>query len=136
MVDYGTDIFGFHDNRDEVVRIQVKTAQGTRYANGGGYRVQFAVPMRQLRRPDIPPLVFALVARVQGKWEDVLVISRKKLNELWNGAQPFGTEDSASGDLKLGVQFRPNGVTCSGVSLDGYKNAWETLPPLRPILAL
>lgn len=129
-IDYGTDVFAFRDEREETARIQVKTAQGKRYKKGDGYAVQFGVPMRQLGRPDLPPLYYALVARVDGKWEDALVISRAKLNEYWNGPQRFGTEDPRSGDLKITIQFRDE-VTCSDVNLTAYRNAWESLPPLR-----
>jgi hypothetical protein len=33
-VDAGTDVFAFQDEREEVARVQVKTAQGERYRRG------------------------------------------------------------------------------------------------------
>jgi hypothetical protein len=54
-----------------------------------------------------------------------------------------------SGDLELYIQFRPNDeegpggedtgnepelrAHCSGFELTGYLNAWESLPPLKPL---
>ena len=130
-VDYGTDVFAFHDELEDVARMQVKTGQGTPYKKGDGYSVQFDIPRKQLARPDKPALFYALVARVEGRWADVIVISRAKLNEFWNGTQRFGTEDGENDTLKLTVQFREK-VVCSEVDLTEYRNAWESLPPLRP----
>ncbi|MGH7224944.1 MAG: hypothetical protein ACRELF_17105 [Gemmataceae bacterium] len=39
-VDVGTDVFAFHDAREEVARVQVKTAQAKRYKQGQGYAAQ------------------------------------------------------------------------------------------------
>ena len=47
LVDVGTDVFAFRDDREEVARIQVKTARGQRYKNGKGYSARFGVPMEE-----------------------------------------------------------------------------------------
>jgi len=129
-VDYGTDVFAFRDEREEVARVQVKTAQGTQHARDNGHSAQFSIPMTQLSLPDRPPLFYALAVRLDGRWVDFLVISRETLNDFWNGEHRFGTDDS--GTLKITVQFRPDRVTCGEVDLTGFRNAWDQLPPLCP----
>lgn len=130
-VDVGPDVFAFHDTREEVARVQVKTAQGTRYKRGGGHRAQFSIPLRQLERPDKPPLYYALAVRLEGPYVDFLVIGRPRLNDWWNGPQQFGTEDGQN-NLVLTVQFRER-VICGEVDLTESRNAWDILPPLRPL---
>jgi hypothetical protein len=45
-VDTGEDLFAFRDDREEIARIQVKTAAHARgYAKEEGYRVQFGIPL-------------------------------------------------------------------------------------------
>jgi hypothetical protein len=129
IVDVGTDVFAFRDTREEVARIQVKTAQGERYKTEEGYSAQFHIPKKQLSLPDRPPLHYVLAARVAGQWVDFLVISRPALEGYWNGPRRFGTEDRT--DLVLTIQFRPEGVLCGEVDLTGHRSAWEALPPFR-----
>ncbi len=131
-VDTGTDVFAFHNDRPEVARIQVKTGQGKRYKKEPGYRAAFDIPMQQLRQRDDPRLFYALVARVEGQWEDVIVIGRRDLCGFWESPLNFGTMNSASGNLVLTVQYRLTQVICSEVDLTPFRNAWETLPPLAP----
>jgi hypothetical protein len=104
-VDIGTDVFAFRDDREDVARIQVKTAPGKRYKNGKGYSAKFGVKMTQLGRTDTPPLYYALAARLEKVWGSFIIISRTKLQELWN--EGCGSENSRSGDLELYIQFRP-----------------------------
>ena len=61
-VDLGTDVFVFKDDREEVVRLQVKACTVPHaYADGSGYSARFALPMKQFDRPDDrPPLYYAL----------------------------------------------------------------------------
>ncbi len=61
-VDLGTDVFAFKDDREEVVRIQVKSCTVPHiYADGSGYSAKFGLPMKQFRRlDDRPPLYYAL----------------------------------------------------------------------------
>ena len=48
LVDVGTDVFAFREDREEVARIQVKTEAGTWYKRAEGYSAKFGVPMKQL----------------------------------------------------------------------------------------
>jgi hypothetical protein len=132
-VDYGTDVFAFHDESEETARIQVKTAQGRLYLLQEGYSAQFDIPMRQLRRDDRPPLFYALAVRLVRGWGDFVVISRRDLQELEYGEIRFGTENLNSGNLVITVQFRPERVNCGKVDMTMFRNAWNTLPPLRPL---
>src|SRR3989440_11188254 len=126
-VDVGTDVFAFHDEREEVAWVQVKTAQGTRYKKGGGHSAQFSIPLKQLeRQPDKPPLYYALAVRLEGQYVDFLVIGRPQLNGHWNGPRRFGTKDKG-GNLVLTLQFRERGL-CGEVDLTGHRNAWDILP--------
>ena len=46
-VDLGTDVFAFKDDREEVVRLQVKACTVPHiYADGSGYSAKFALPMK------------------------------------------------------------------------------------------
>jgi hypothetical protein len=147
-VDVGTDVFAFRDDREDVARIQVKMAHGKRYKNGKGYSAKFGVPMAQLRRTDEPPLFYALAVRLDNGWGRFVVISRAKLQELWN--EGCGSENEKSGNLELHIQIRPieqamgNGTEeasdepswealCGDFDLTVFMNAWENLPPLKPI---
>jgi hypothetical protein len=147
-VDVGTDVFAFRDDREDVARIQVKTAPGKPYKDGQGYSAKFGVPMAQLRRTDEPPLFYTLAVRLDNGWGSFIVISRTKLQELWN--EGCGSENGKSGDLELNIQFRPvetaegNGgekagnesnlkAFCGEFNLSDFMNAWESLPPLKLI---
>ena len=143
-VDIGTDVFAFRDDRADVARIQVKTAPGKPYKGGRGYSAKFGVPMRQLERTDNPPLFYALVVRLESGRGGFVVISRAELHKLWN--QGCGFENSRSGNLELLIQFRlndqPEGsgggqpqlqARCGTFDLTRYLNAWESLPPLKPL---
>jgi len=133
-VDVGTDVFAFKDDREEVVRIQVKACtKTTAYVPGPGYAAKFALPMKQLQSPyDRPPLYYALAVQRDDKWVDFLVVSRARLWGLYNGAEPFGSL-AQNGDLLMTVAFRTE-VECSGQDLTDCRNAWSSLPPLQPIL--
>lgn len=141
-IDIGMDVFAFRDDREAIARIQVKTAQGKWYKSGKGYHAKFPVPMKQLERTDVPALFYALVLRLENGWGSFIVISRGKLQELWN--EGLGSENKKSGDLELRIQFRPNEeeaeggseqrwkAVCGKFDLTDYINAWESLPPLKP----
>jgi hypothetical protein len=100
--------------------------------------------MDQLRRTDVPPLFYALAVRLDKGWGRFLVISRARLQELWNDG--LGSENTKSGDLELYVQFRPEQeeaedepalkALCGTFDLTAYLDAWESLPPLEPPLAI
>ncbi len=144
LVDVGTDVFAFRDDREEVARIQVKTEAGSWYKRAKGYSAKFGIPMNQLGRNDAPPLFYALAVRLDDAWGSFLVISRAKLQELWDNG--CGSENETSGDLVLHIQFRSENnakedavekeqkltATCGRFDLTEYLNAWESLPPLTP----
>src|SRR5256885_14146063 len=47
-VDLGTDVFAFKDDREDVVRLQVKACTVPRnYVDGSGYSAKFVLPMKQ-----------------------------------------------------------------------------------------
>jgi hypothetical protein len=131
-VDVGTDLFAFHETREDVARIQVKTATARTYKRKNGYQAQFKVPTKQLERPDKPPLYYAFVVRRGGEWLDFLIVGRTELNDYWNSDLQFGSEDPDR-NLILKVWFRPRKVMSGAVELTKHRHAWETLPPLRPL---
>jgi len=148
LVDIGTDVFAFREDREDVARIQVKTAPGIPYKKTHGYWAKFGVPMAQLRRTDAPPLYYALAVRLDKRWGSFIIINRAKLQELWN--EGCGSENRNSGDLELRIQFRPKKEAeakendkasnesnlqahCGRFNLTNYLESWETLPPLKPL---
>ena len=139
-VDVGTDVFAFRDDREDVARVQVKTAPAKRYKNEKGYSAKFGVSMTQLRRTDVPPLFYALAVRLDNGWGNFIVISRAKLKELWN--EGCGSENGKSGDLELYIRFHLDEESshestlqahCGEFDLTDFVNAWESLPPLKPL---
>jgi hypothetical protein len=149
-IDIGTDVFAFRDDREEVARLQVKTETGKRYRKGG-YAAKFGIPLKQLKRNDAPPLFYALAVRLNERWAAFLIISRSVLKDLWN--EGLGSENLHSGNLEFHVQFREERVAGTGEAgqttrltarcgkeatrmfdLTKYLNAWESLPPLQPLV--
>ena len=136
-VDLGTDVFVFKDDREEVVRLQVKACTVPRiYLDGSGFSAKFSLPMRQIRRgEDRPPLYYALAVLRDRKWADFIVVSRSVLFAYYNGSERFGYFDQTNDDLVLTIGFRDQ-VKCSKQDLTKYRNAWTLLPPLQPKLDL
>jgi hypothetical protein len=132
-VDTGTDVFAFKDDREEVVRLQVKACTAPYpYTDGSGYSAKFALPMKQFLRPDDgPPLYYALAVLRDDRWVDFLVVSRAKLHSYYIDDQKFGSLNKMNNDLMITVEFRAQ-VECSGRDLTDCRNAWKTLPPLQP----
>ena len=64
-VDVGEDIFVVADKDNEVTRVQVKAANARQTQNG--YFAQFKLPLKQLREPDDPRLVYVFVVRPGGQ---------------------------------------------------------------------
>lgn len=149
IIDVGTDVFAFRDDREEVARIQVKSEYGQRYKKGEGWSAKFGVPMSQLKRTDSPPLFYALVVRLDDRWASFLIISRATLKVLWY--EGLGSENDKSGDLELYIQFRFEQNTADADAEQGkltarcgnpktktfelthFLNAWDSLPPLKPL---
>jgi hypothetical protein len=135
-VDLGTDVFVFNDDREEVVRLQVKSCTVPYiYADGSGYSAKFALPLNQFKRmDDRPPLYYALAVLRDDKWIGFLVVSRARLQSYYNTSQ-FGSVNEGKTTLTITVEFR-EAVECSGQVLTDCRNAWTSLPPLQPILSL
>ena len=135
-VDLGTDVFVFKDDREEVVRLQVKACTVPYiYADGSGYSAKFALPLNQFHRmDDRPELYYALAVLRDDKWIDFLVVSRARLQSYY-GTSKFGSVDRANDVLIITVEFR-EAVECSGQVLTDCRNAWKSLPPLQPIPTL
>jgi hypothetical protein len=131
-VDVGTDVFAFKDDREEVVRLQVKTCMAPHiYVDGSGYSAKFALPMKQFHRlDDRPPLYYALAVLRDDKWVDFLVVSRARLQSYY-AEKKFGSLNKTNDDLEITVEFRAT-VECSGQELTDCRNAWKSLPPLQP----
>ena len=89
-----------------------------------------------------------MAVRLDNGWGSFIVISRAKLQELWDDG--CGSENKKSGDLELHIQFRPEKkaegeeaeknqeltAICGKFDLTDYINAWESLPPLKPPVAI
>jgi hypothetical protein len=131
-VDLGTDVFVFKDDREAVVRLQVKACTVPRtYADGSGYSAKFALPMRQFEYlDDYPPLYYVLAVLRDEKWADFLIVSRARLQSYYNGDKPFGSLDKKNNNLEITVEFRAK-VECSERELSDCRNAWQSLPPLQ-----
>jgi hypothetical protein len=132
-VDLGTDVFAFKDDREEMVRIQVKACTTPHiYSDGSGCSAKFALPMKQFRRlDDRPPLYYALAVLRDDRWVDFLVVSRARLQSYYNGRTKFGSFNKTNDDLEITVELRAK-VECSGQDLTDCRNAWNSLPPLQP----
>jgi hypothetical protein len=131
-VDLGTDVFAFKDDREEVVRLQVKSCTVPKqYADKSGYSATFALPMKQFRRlDDRPPLYYVLAVLREGKWVDFLIVSRAKLQTLYGGKTKFGSYKKKKDELAITLAFRAD-VECGGQKLTECRNAWTSLPPLQ-----
>ncbi len=83
---------------------------------------------------DGPSLYYVFAIRTKRRWAAFLVIERKQLDDLRIG-RGIGTEyeDKRTNKkyLKLTFSFTPDTVTCGGVSVQEYRNAWNNLPPLK-----
>lgn len=125
-VDTGEDVFAFRDGSDVIARLQVKTANAKPLKTADGYTAQFSVPLAQLGRRDVPPLYYVFPVRFAGRWQDFLIVQRWQLSDLYE-AGTLGIENA--GALKLTLSFRTHDVRCGRVSLQAFRNAWDTLPP-------
>jgi hypothetical protein len=131
-VDLGTDVFVFKDDREAVVRLQVKACTVPHaYADGSGYSAKFALPMKQFEHlDDYPPLYYVLAVLRNERWADFLVVSRARLQSYYNGNKPFGSLNKKNNNLEITVEFRAK-VECSEQDLTDCRNTWRSLPPLQ-----
>ncbi len=134
-VDVGRDVFAFQDEEEGTTHVQVKTARSLRWVKDGSYSAQIEVPLGQLKVPDNPPLYYVFAMRVHERWADFLIIRRGRLNALRlekDVGSAYTDKKTGKEYLKLTFLFTRDDVTCSGESFKEYRNAWTTLPPLRP----
>jgi hypothetical protein len=130
-VDVGEDLFAFLSARNDIARIQVKTAVARRAKRTPGYVARFGVPLKQVMQLDDPALHYVLAVRLEQHWVDFIVLPRIRLQELTNTEPAFGYANQASGDLELRLVFRAEEVLCGQTNLSALRNAWHTLPPLQ-----
>jgi hypothetical protein len=133
-VDVGKDLLAFQDDMAEITHIQVQTAGKASALRGEGrYSAQIDVPLDALEKRDVPPLHYVFAMRLGGRWADFIVSSRERLGALRQG---IGTEyiDTRTRKrfLKLKFSFAKEDVRCGGQSFQEYRNAWQSLPALRP----
>jgi len=130
-VDVGEDVFAFHSDRNEIARIQVKTAVARRSKKTPDYVARFGIPVKQLKQDNAPPLHYILAVRLEQHWVDFIILPRSRIRALRDSDQPFGYENPTSGDLELRLVFGAESVLCGQVNLNEARNAWNALPPLK-----
>lgn len=134
-VDIGTDVLAFVEDREPIVRLQVKACTVPReYRDGSGYSARFVLPIKQLDGiRNKPPISYVLAVLRGDRWVDFLIVSRLRLQALRRRAK-FGHHNAANDTLEITVEFRER-VTCSGQDLTDCRNAWASLPPLQDVPA-
>jgi hypothetical protein len=130
-IDVGEDLFTFRDGRENVDRIQVKTANARRLRRSDRYIARISVPLAQLEAEDEPILFHVFPIRLEGQWTDFVVISRSDLKLRQDRGQ-IGSVNAKSGELQLRLGFDPVSLTCKGSDLSRFRNAWNLLPILQP----
>jgi hypothetical protein len=130
-IDVGEDLFTFKDGQHLIDRIQVKTANARRLRISDGYVARISLPLAQLRAKDDPELHYVFPIRLDEKWTDFVVISRKNLR-LLQVLEAIGSENTKSGELQLRLIFDPKSLTCKGHDLSRFRDAWNLLPILKP----
>lgn len=135
LVDIGTDVFAFKDDREEVARIQVKTDTAKPYKDGKGYHARFSIPLKQLSHSDNPKLFYALAVRFHNQWANYIVIGRVELESLrYKGC---GSRESENLILRIAFHLDNNekpevaNAQCGEFDFTAYLNAWHRLPPLK-----
>ncbi len=119
-IDVGEDVWVVQDSEEHVWRIQVKTATGKRkrYGYSGG----FAIPLRQLRTPTGPPLIYVLALRTGlGRWEFVIISRRQVRAEQ----RAHGVGTVQEGNLRLYLAFKEQAVVCAGRDWQRYRNRFD-----------
>ena len=120
-VDRGEDIFVVQDSDGTLRRVQVKSSQAK--LNKRGYYVQFNIPYRQIVTELTPDIYFILLVRYENKWQDILLISRERLEyELSTGQ----TMDTAKATLH--IRFNAGKVTCRKKDFTKYRNEFTDFP--------
>ncbi len=129
-IDEGEDVFAFRTGIGEVVRIQVKTANASPLKEAGRYVGRVSVPLEQLLASSREELYYVFAIRRDESWADFVIISRQELILLYQD-EGVGHPNQRAGELQLHLSFGPTTLTCGGVGLQAYRNAWQQLPLLR-----
>jgi hypothetical protein len=125
-VDVGDDIFVVRDSNGNLIRVQVKTRNGT--ITRKGYSAQYKIPLVQLREEKDAELVFVFVVRLENKWKSFVVMERFDLYSLIDRANPIG---NMKGDfVQLYFSYRDDTLSCSKEDLSCYLNNWEGTFPV------
>jgi hypothetical protein len=124
-VDVGEDIFVVRDEDGELSRIQVKAAIGKGKNVVSGV---FKVPLSQLRKRSRPPLYYVFTLHHDGLWREFVVLPRATLKRLHNSLSMGHVVDSS---VVLRLSFTPTEVSCSGTSLQSYRNDWGQWPVIH-----
>ncbi len=122
-VDVGDDIFVVRDADGEFARVQVKTSTGT--ARQNGFSAKFSLSIEQLKQEFRPELTYVFLARWNGKWSRLLLISRQKLLEHFKLNQ-IGT--AYKDNLTLYFSFQSNQVLCSETDFTAYLDNFSNFP--------
>lgn len=125
-VDIGDDIVVVRDDNDQITRVQVKTANAVEQRAAGRFTAQFKLPLDQLEKgPE--HLVYALVVRRNGRWEEFVIVRRSIVERLQTD-YALGSPDG-KGNLILGLSFGPDEVMNKGLNLHAFRAAFEPWPP-------
>jgi hypothetical protein len=127
-VDVGDDMFVIHDQAGEFVRIQVKTSNIIERQKG--FSAQFSVPIPQLKRIVYPELTYCFVMRSTDKWQEIVVISRKELSDLFDSSNIGSQLDDT---LMLYFSFKDNQVWCSKVDFTSFLNNFDKFPKIQSL---
>ncbi len=131
-VDRGDDIFVVQDDNGTLSRVQVKTAN-LRSLPGASPRSegQFKVSLKQLKTLRIPDINYVFVARAETGWRDFLVVSREALYDT-HLTKGIGSPVDEGRSLLFKVEYGSTQITCAGVDLQPWRNAWSRWPVLDP----
>lgn len=122
-VDRGDDIFVVKDEDGDLSRIQVKTAVARE--GGRGFAAKFSVLRRQLDVPTEPDLNYVLAVRRAARWDDFIIISRKRLlDEHAN----YGAGSIAGSNVVFSLSSSSTGLQCSGRDWQPFRNNWAAWP--------
>lgn len=124
-VDVGDDVFVVHDLKGDLRRVQVKTTSAAFYKNKAkGYYADFTIPYSQLKKPKRNEPIFALVVRTENSFNDVILIDRIKLEEIFDKKNK--KQNTKAKNVGLHISF--NNKNCSykhDSEIKKYRNNWE-----------
>ncbi len=125
-VDRGDDIFVVQDSDGLLRRVQVKTAQASRTANG--YVAKFSIPTRQLLSAITPEIQYVLLVRLPAQWCDMLIIDRPTLAAELNFTETMGDGKTT---VSVSVKRQNNILLCAGRDLTRFNWNFDRFPTIR-----